>query len=127
MVNKAESIAGEACYLFVAAKDTYALKVNIADTAVKGTAVFRNFEKDSNHGSVEGKVEGDIIHLWYHFQSEGMSSVRELYFKKKGDQLVTGIANEATRGDTAYVPDPKTVSYSGPVYVKGDCTLVPQL
>lgn len=125
--EKTEPVAGEQCYLFVAAKDTYALKLNIVDTAVKGTAVFKNFEKDSNHGTVEGSVNGDIIRLWYHFQSEGMNSVRELYFKKEGEKLVTGTSNEATRADTAYVPDAKAVNYNGPVYTKGECTGMPEL
>lgn len=118
---------GEQCYWLIAAKDTYALKLNIIDTSVKGTALFKNFEKDSSHGSVQGEVAGDIIHLWYQFQSEGMTSVRELFFKKEGNQLVTGIAHEATRADTAYVPDPQTVQYTGPVYVKTDCADIPEL
>ena len=124
---KTEPVVGEQCYLFVAAKDTYALKLNIIDTAVKGTAVFKNFEKDSNQGTVEGKMNGDIIRLWYNFQSEGMNSVRELYFKKEGDKLVTGTSNEATKADTAYVPDAKAVVYNGPVYMKGECANVPEL
>ncbi|MCH5716835.1 hypothetical protein [Niabella hibiscisoli] len=123
--DKIQPIVSDECYLFIAAKDTYALKINIADTVVKGTAVFRNFEKDSNYGTVEGAMNGDVMHLWYNFQSEGMNSVRELYFKKNGDQLITGISNEATRADTAYMPDAKAVSYTGPVYVKGNCSDVP--
>lgn len=125
--EKTEPVAGEQCYLFVAAKDTYALKLNIIDTSVKGTAVFKNFEKDSSHGTVEGTVNGDIIRLWYHFQSEGMNSVRELYFKKEGDKLVSGISGEVTRADTAYVPDAKAVVYNGPVYRKEDCGNTPEL
>ncbi|MGE9310705.1 hypothetical protein ACLOAU_03640 [Niabella sp. CJ426] len=127
MADKTEPVAGEQCYLFIAAKDTYALKLNIIDKSVKGTAVFKNFEKDSNHGTVEGTVDGDIIRLWYNFQSEGMNSVRELYFKKQGDNLVTGISSEATRTDTAYVPDAKAVIYNGPVYIKSDCSAAPKL
>ena len=125
--EKTEPVGGEQCYLFVAAKDTYALKLDMIGTAVKGTAVFRNFEKDSNHGTLEGKADGDIIRLWYNFQSEGMNSVRELYFKKEGDKLVTGVSNEAIRADTAYVPDAKAVVYNGPVYIKGDCAAFPKL
>ncbi|MGN7783580.1 hypothetical protein ACTJIJ_03605 [Niabella sp. 22666] len=127
MADKAEPVAGEQCYLFVAAKDTYALKLNIIDTSVKGTAAFKNFEKDSNHGTVEGSVDGDIIRLWYNFQSEGMNSVRELYLKKEGDKLVSGTSNEASRADTAYVPDAKAVVYNGPVYIKSDCSAAPKL
>lgn len=127
IAEKTEPVVSEQCYLFVAAKDTYALKLNIIDTSVKGTAVFKNFEKDSNHGTVEGTVDGDIIRLWYNFQSEGMNSVRELYFKKDGDKLVTGTSNEATRADTAYVPDAKAVIYNGPVYMMSNCSAAPKL
>ncbi|WP_114791829.1 hypothetical protein U0035_15510 [Niabella yanshanensis] len=125
--EKTEPVVDAQCYLSVAAKDTYALKLTIIDTSVKGTAVFKNFEKDSNHGTLEGRVEGDIVRLWYNFQSEGMNSVRELYFKKEGDKWVTGVSNEATRADTAYVPDAKAVVYNGPVYIKGDCAAFPEL
>ncbi len=125
--DKIPPIVSDECYLFIAAKDTYALKISIVDTTVKGTAVFRNFEKDSNRGTVEGTMKGEVMHLWYNHQSEGMNSVRELYFKKEGDRLVTGISNEATRGDTAYVPDAKLVSYTGPLYSRGDCANVPEL
>jgi hypothetical protein len=124
---KPTEISGEQCYLFVAVKDTYALKLTIVDKSVKGTAVFKNYEKDSSHGSVEGEVDGDIVHIWYNFQSEGMQSVRELFFRKQGDELVTGIANEQVKGDSAYVPDKNTIKYSGPVYTKANCSVVPVL
>ncbi|WP_346237720.1 hypothetical protein ABDK00_001405 [Niabella insulamsoli] len=115
------------CYVFIAQKDTYALKLAFTDEAVKGTAVYKNHEKDSSHGDVEGAISGDIIHLWYSFNSEGMKSVRELFFKRTGEGLVTGVAEEQTKADSAFVADKDAVRYEGPTYKPADCNLVPVL
>ena len=115
------------CYLFIAARDTYALQLVITGDSVEGKAVYRNYEKDSSHGDLKGTLLNDIFRLWYSFESEGMHSVRELYFKRSGEDLVAGIAEEQLRQDTAYVPRPELITYTGAVYHPGPCSSVPVL
>jgi hypothetical protein len=50
------------------------------------------FEKDGNMGSLRGRVIGDTILAAYTFQSEGVTSVREVAFLKKDSILVEGFA-----------------------------------
>lgn len=84
--------------------------------------VFNNFEKDDSHGTFTGKINGDILKAIYRFQSEGMNSVREIYLKMDGNNLITGIGDTEVKGDSAYIKDPASIKYPNSiVYKKVDC------
>ena len=101
----------EACYRKVLARDTFAIRIVESGYAVSGDLVFDNYEKDSSRGRVKGVVVGDILKLWYDFQSEGTRSVMEVYFKKQGDKLIRGIGTVDVKGDTSYFKDPSDIKY----------------
>ena len=81
------------CYAFVQQKDTIALEIDQDGAKVSGNLHFKNYEKDSSHGPVEGEYAGDTLKLEYTFQSEGMTSVREVRFLKSGNSLLMGIGD----------------------------------
>ena len=78
---------------------------------VSGKMSFDNFEKDGSSGTVTGKINGDVIELLYSFQSEGMNSVRELFFKMQDGKLISGIGPIGMRGDTAYFSNRSAIEY----------------
>ena len=78
---------------------------------VSGKMSFDNFEKDGSSGTVSGKVNGNVIELLYSFQSEGMNSVRELFFKMQDGKLISGIGPIGMRGDTAYFSNGSAIEY----------------
>ena len=98
--NDHDSTDLNSCYLFVSGRDSYMLRIN---QALIGKLEFRNFEKDKSFGTVKGENINDLIKIWYNFQSEGMNSVSEMYFKKSGNDLIRGLsADPIVSNDTAY-------------------------
>jgi hypothetical protein len=99
------------CYLRVIKRDTLALRLEEKDSAVTGKLSFDNYEKDGSSGSVKGTVENNIVKLIYDFQSEGMHSVMDIYFKITDKGLIQGIGEVAARGDTTSYANPDKVDY----------------
>ena len=79
-----------ACYSAVNDKDSIRLSIKVTGGAVTGDLYYHLLEKDKNTGAIEGKMVGDTIIAEYSFASEGMQSVREVAFLKKGENLVEG-------------------------------------
>lgn len=109
------------CYVSIMGRDTFATQLMQDGQDVNGRLSFDNFEKDASSGTVTGRVDGNIIRLKYEFQSEGMQSVMDVYFKALGDSLLRGVGEMSTRGDTAYFVDPNAISYEGPAFKKIPC------
>lgn len=110
------------CYRFIAQKDTYDIRITRHADMVSGQMHFNNYQKDDSRGSFTGVVlENNIIKTVYRFESEGMQSIREIYFKDEGDKLITGIGEEMVEGDSAYVKDAKNLSFTGNSFQKIDC------
>ncbi len=81
-------IAG--CYQMTLKRDSATLDLSIQDTTVSGTLNYIFFEKDHNMGTIKGVLRNDLIYADYTFESEGMTSVREVIFKVSGDTLIPG-------------------------------------
>lgn len=113
--NQTEAIPDlTGCYLRVLKRDSLALSIEQSGKAVTGKLSFDNFEKDGSSGSVSGTIDNDILKLIYSFQSEGMHSVMEAYFKIEDSALIHGIGEVATRSDTTYYAHPNDISYPAP-------------
>lgn len=115
------------CYLNVLGKDSLILKYKIANGNVTGKLMYKNFEKDSSSGDVTGKASGDTLKLNYTFQSEGMTSEREVYFLQDSGVLLEGIGVYAnSNGSSQKYSSPKSVNYSkGRRLTPADCNLIP--
>lgn len=99
------------CYKKATGRDTMFLQIEQSGTEIRGSLTFDNYEKDASSGTVRGTIQGDLLMLWYNFQSEGMNSVSQVYFKKEGSILIFGTGPVETKGDTAYFPQPGSVKY----------------
>jgi len=99
------------CYLRVLKRDTLALSIQQNGKTVTGKLSFDNFEKDGSSGNVAGTIDNNILKLIYSFQSEGMNSVMEVYFKVEDSALIHGIGEVAVKSDTAYYARPSEINY----------------
>lgn len=84
--------AGQSCYLYLSNKDTVKITLTFDNQSVSGALNYNIFEKDGNVGTIRGSVVGDTILATYTFESEGVTSTREVAFLKKGNTLVEGFA-----------------------------------
>ncbi len=107
--SQTPSLSG--CYLRVLQRDSLVLKLEQYGNNFTGKLTFDNFEKDGSTGIVKGTLTGDILKLIYDFQSEGMQSVMEVYFKVVDGGLIHGIGEVNVRSDTTYFPDNSQINY----------------
>ena len=89
--NKPPNRTGDLkCYSYINNKDTVLLKTKYTGDSVTGTVVYNFFEKDKNTGTIQGQINDDLLIADYTFISEGMSSVRQVAFKKSGNNFIEG-------------------------------------
>lgn len=126
-LNNTESLVQESvigCYVSTLAKDVYSLNINSQQgEAVGGTLVFKNFEKDSSHGTFVGTYKDGILLGDYSFNSEGMDSVMQVIFKKSGDNFVRGYGEVDSKTGTRFVDLDKITYDSNQTFVTSplDC------
>lgn len=121
--NHKKKVGG--CYIKILMRDTMLLHIEQTGMNISGKMNFDNYEKDASSGEVKGLLEGDEIKLWYNFQSEGMHSVMELYFKIENNSLIRGIGPVSNKGDTAYFTDHSAIKYpADQSFDKIDCSKV---
>lgn len=114
------------CFWQIKGRDTLVAWLAQTENTIMGKLSFDNFEKDGSSGMVHGTVEGDIIKLWYSFESEGMKSVMEVWYKKQGDSLLRAVGPSAVNADSSYFTDHNAIKFDGKQsFVKVDCEEVP--
>jgi hypothetical protein len=110
--EQASSIAG--CYAATNGQDTFTLNIqNQTGDNVTGTLAFKNFEKDSSSGTFSGTYKDGILLADYTFNSEGSTSVRQVIFKKVGDDFVEGFG--PLNSDGTRFTDTSKVTYDNTV------------
>ncbi|HLG39935.1 MAG TPA: hypothetical protein VI461_09715 [Chitinophagaceae bacterium] len=116
----------DGCFWSIQKRDSLVASLSQHGNIITGKLSFDNFEKDGSSGPVNGRIEDDIIRLWYAFKSEGMESVMEVWFKKEGNTLLRGIGPMAVKADTTYFTDAAAIEFiSGQALHKVDCKEVP--
>jgi len=99
------------CYRYVKNRDTISLSLEQTNQVVTGELFYNLFEKDKNRGKVSGIKNGDTLLLIYNFESEGMTSEREVAFLKKGDKLIQGFGAEVEKDGSMVFKDKKQLKY----------------
>lgn len=74
-------------------KDTVTLKTILIGKNITGTLVFNLYEKDINKGTIQGYMKDSLLIADYSFISEGISSVRQVVFKKTADGFKEGLGD----------------------------------
>jgi hypothetical protein len=114
----------EGCYVSILKKDTAYLKLNKENNFITGNLVYRRFEKDNNSGTIKGKIADSLLIADYTFNSEGMTSVRQVVFKISGEQLIEGFGDIiiGKSGDTAKFKNLSQLTFQEEQpFIKKDC------
>jgi hypothetical protein len=86
-----EETVSDECYSASIKKDTILMNLTIKGNEVtNGKLSYKFYEKDKNEGTLVGELKGDTLIADYTFMSEGVSSVRQVAFLKKGNTYVEG-------------------------------------
>ena len=99
------------CYEWTVNKDSAYLKITYMDNAITGDLVYDWKEKDGNKGTIEGYVDNNLVVAWYTFQSEGITSVREVVFKVDGSKLIEGVGESVALTDTMKFKDKSKLEF----------------
>ncbi|MBG6109522.1 hypothetical protein IWX84_000381 [Flavobacterium sp. CG_9.10] len=120
-----ESISEE-CYSGTIKKDTISMNLIVKGNQVTSGKLSYNFyEKDKNEGTLVGEIKGDTLLADYTFMSEGVSSVRQVVFLKKGNTYVQGFGDvvDDNKGKVAF-KDRKQLKFDGKtVLSKVECKM----
>lgn len=81
------------CYQHVTGKDTIFLKLEKFPNVVTGSLMYKFHEKDSNEGTLDGKLNGDTLIAEYSFMSEGKQSMRQVAFLISDNVVTEGYAD----------------------------------
>jgi hypothetical protein len=100
------------CYAMENGKDTIRLSVQLRDSTVSGSLVYKLYEKDSNYGTIKGVLRDSLIIADYTFRSEGTTSVREVIFKVQPDQLLEATGPRTERNGRVIYTHPNTLDFS---------------
>jgi len=93
------------CYRYASPTDTIALQIVHVGDSINGNLVYKLSGKDKNSGTIQGKMDGDLLVANYTFNSEGMSSVREVAFKLTSGSLIEGYGDVDVQNNVARFKD----------------------
>jgi hypothetical protein len=121
-----EEAVSDECYSASIKKDTILMNLTIKGNEVtNGKLSYKFYEKDQNEGTLVGKLRGDTLIADYTFMSEGVSSVRQVAFLKKGNTYVEGYGDvvDDNKGKVTF-KDIKQLKFEGKtVLSKVDCKM----
>jgi len=119
-----EETVSQECYSGNIKKDTILMQLMVKGNQVTSGKLSYNFyEKDKNEGTLIGVLKGDTLVADYTFMSEGISSVRQVVFLRKGNIYVEGYGDvvEVASGKVIF-KDIKQLKFDGKsVLSKVDC------
>ncbi len=100
------------CFAAALKNDRFYLHiVKQIENDVSGKISLRNANKDSSHGDFSGTFDGTTLTGIYTFNSEGLQSKRELFFRATELGLLTGFGPIEEVGDTAKFVRPLSLTW----------------
>ncbi|HEX8561390.1 MAG TPA: hypothetical protein VF676_00295 [Flavobacterium sp.] len=110
------------CFEWVKGNDTVSLQYARKVNNVTGELRYAWYEKDKSAGTFVGVFKGDTLRADYTFQSEGMESVREIVFVRRGDQLLQGNGEMEDKNGKMIFSDRGQLDFSNTIaLIKTDC------
>ena len=112
----------DGCYVSFYKRDSSTLSIKVNNGEVTGSLEYKIFEKDKNSGVISGTYKDSLIVADYTFQSEGVSSTREVVFKVANGELIEGFGEIEMNGNVAKFKDISQLKYPDQSrFVKKDC------
>ncbi len=100
------------CYAYTTDKDSVLMEITTSGNSVSGTLTYKILEKDQNRGTIRGTMNGDTLIAAYKFMSEGIESVREVAFIKKGNDFIEGFGEVEEVNGAMKFKDISRINYS---------------
>ena len=96
-------------------KDTILMNLTIKGNQIlSGKLIYNFYEKDKNEGTLIGELKGDTLLAEYTFMSEGISSVRQVVFLKKGNTYIEGYGDVVEKASGKVIfKDRKQLKFDG--------------
>ncbi|MDV3307556.1 MAG: hypothetical protein LOY03_01905 [Cyclobacteriaceae bacterium] len=118
------SEAAVSCYSYATPDDSIMLRLSQRGDAVEGELTYYLREKDANRGTIVGTMKNDTLFADYTFQSEGVTSIREVAFIRRGDSLVEAFGEVEEKGGKFVFVDRSLITPNENVVLKHiDCDL----
>lgn len=95
---KTDSNISKDCYKADLEGNIIAMEIQYNTEDITGTLTYDFIGKDLNTGTFRGKLVNNILVADYTFQSEGVSSERQIAFKFLNDQFVEGYGERVKNG-----------------------------
>ena len=113
----------EECYIGLFKNDSISMTLTIkGNIVVDGILSYNLYEKDKNKGTLVGEIKGDTLFADYTFMSEGITSIRQVAFLKKGLNYVEGYGESIEKEGKMVFKNTKKLDFnSSTVLVKQDC------
>jgi len=101
------------CYENINGKDTVFLSIFSQSKVITGSLVYNYYEKDKNSGTIKGNMYGDTLIADYIFNSEGVTSTREVAFLKRESAFIEGYGDMQEEGGKMVFTNRNNLSFSG--------------
>lgn len=99
------------CYSYTNKNDTIMLKTKVVSDLVTGDLVYNFYQKDKNTGTIQGQMKGDLLIADYTFNSEGVSSTRQVIFKKDGNRFIEGFGELEDKAGRMIFKHPDSLNF----------------
>ena len=115
--------AGDQCYAWRLNGSIIEMSFNVnSHQEVNGKLSYNLVGKDKNEGTLIGNMKGDTLIADYTFNSEGVSSVREVAFLQKDGTFIEGYGDIVTANDKVSFKDKSKLKFDPKnTLVKVDC------
>lgn len=110
------------CYVYTGNGDTIHLELREKNGSVSGKLIYQLDGKDRNTGTILGSMREDVLLADYTFRSEGITSVRQVAFKKKGATFRDGTGEMIEKNGKMWFSNPDKLKFNtGPILAKTVC------
>ena len=99
------------CYQYAGNRDIIVLNLISKGDSVKGSLSYSLYQKDNSIGTIQGKMKGDLLIADYTFQSEGITSVRQVAFKQRGASFIEGYGEVSNEGNRTVFKDINSLNF----------------
>ena len=110
--NDTKANSSVTCYQYANQSDTVSLKLIRTGENVTGTLFYQLKEKDSNKGTIQGSMKGDLLLADYTFMSEGIQSTRQVAFKQNGNTFIEGYGESIDKNGTLKFKNIDSLNFS---------------
>lgn len=111
IITNSDEPSSTNCYLYAGSDDTVSLNLTRLGDSITGSLVYNLKEKDKNTGTINGRMNGNILIAEYTFLSEGIQSCRQVAFKLQGNNLVEGYGESYSQNDKVLFRNTDSLSF----------------